>query len=87
MENVIYLVPVFGLIALFYCYIKSRWVISQDAGNEKMTEIAKHIADGAMAFLKAEYKILAYYVILAVLFLMYMGYSGENSSQIGRAHV
>ena len=82
MENVIYLVPVFGLIALFYCYIKSRWVISQDAGNEKMTEIAKHIADGAMAFLKAEYKILAYYVILAVLFLLYIGYSGENSSPL-----
>ncbi len=82
MENVIYLVPVFGLVALFYCYIKAKWVVRQDAGDEKMTEIAKHIADGAMAFLKAEYKILAYYVILAVLFLMYIGYSGENSSPL-----
>jgi len=82
MENVIYVVPVFGLIALFYCWMKSRWVIKQDAGNEKMSSIAQHIADGAMAFLKAEYKVLSYYVILAVLFLIYIGYSGDNSSPL-----
>ncbi|GAA0551738.1 sodium-translocating pyrophosphatase [Chitinophaga japonensis] len=44
-----------------------------------MTEIAKHIAEGAMAFLKAEYKILTYFVIIAALLLGYMGASHENS--------
>ena len=82
MENVIYVVPVFGLIALFYCWMKSRWVIKQDAGNEKMSTIAKYIAEGAMAFLKAEYKVLSYYVVLAVIFLVYIGYTGDNSSPL-----
>ncbi|MCK7553916.1 sodium-translocating pyrophosphatase [Chitinophaga sedimenti] len=44
-----------------------------------MTDIAKHIADGAMAFLKAEYKILTYFVIIAALLLGYMGASHANS--------
>jgi K(+)-stimulated pyrophosphate-energized sodium pump len=45
--------------------ILSSWVTKQDAGDAKMTGIAKNIADGAMAFLKAEYRILAIYVVLA----------------------
>lgn len=44
-----------------------------------MTEIARHIADGAMAFLKAEYKVLFYFVIIASIFLFYLGYTGEKS--------
>ncbi|MGX5820580.1 sodium-translocating pyrophosphatase [Chitinophaga lutea] len=77
--NIVYIVPLFGLIALLYTAIQSAWVSRQDSGNEKMTEIAKHIAEGAMAFLKAEYKILTYFVIIAALLLGYMGYSHENS--------
>lgn len=44
-----------------------------------MTEIARHIADGAMAFLKAEYKVLFYFVVIASIFLFYLGYTGEKS--------
>jgi K(+)-stimulated pyrophosphate-energized sodium pump len=65
MENLIYILPVFGLVALAYMAILSSWVTKQDAGDAKMTGIAKNIADGAMAFLKAEYRILAVYVVLA----------------------
>jgi K(+)-stimulated pyrophosphate-energized sodium pump len=65
MENLIYILPVFGLVALAYMAILSSWVTKQDAGDAKMTGIAKNIADGAMAFLKAEYRILAIYVVLA----------------------
>ncbi len=65
MENLIYILPVFGLVALAYMAILSSWVTKQDAGDAKMTGIAKNIADGAMAFLKAEYRILAIYVLLA----------------------
>jgi K(+)-stimulated pyrophosphate-energized sodium pump len=45
--------------------VLSSWVTKQDAGDAKMTGIAKNIADGAMAFLKAEYRILAIYVVVA----------------------
>ena len=65
MENLIYILPVFGLVALAYMAVLSSWVTKQDAGDAKMTGIAKNIADGAMAFLKAEYRILAIYVVLA----------------------
>jgi K(+)-stimulated pyrophosphate-energized sodium pump len=77
--NILYLVPAFGILALLYTMVKSAWVVRQDAGNDKMKEIAKHIADGAMAFLKAEYKILIYYVIIAALLLGYMGSQHANS--------
>ncbi len=77
--SIVYLVPCFGLIALLFTALRSSWVVRQDAGNERMTEIAKHIAEGAMAFLKAEYKILTYFVIIAALLLGYMGASHENS--------
>jgi len=79
MENIIYLIPAFGVIALFYTAIKSAWVSRQDAGDEKMSTIARYIAEGAMAFLKAEYKVLTYFVVIACLFLGYLGTVGENS--------
>ncbi|PUZ21762.1 sodium-translocating pyrophosphatase [Chitinophaga parva] len=77
--NIVYLVPFFGIIALLFTALRSAWVSRQDAGNERMTEIAKHIADGAMAFLKAEYRILIYFVIIAALLLGFMGASHPNS--------
>ncbi|PSL32165.1 sodium-translocating pyrophosphatase [Chitinophaga ginsengisoli] len=77
--NIVYLVPCFGLLALLFTAIRSSWVSRQEAGNEKMKEIAAHIAEGAMAFLKAEYKILAYFVIIASLLLAYMGATNHNS--------
>lgn len=65
MENLVYLLPVFGLIALAYMAYLSSWVSKQDSGDAKMSGIANHIAEGAMAFLKAEYRILAIYVLVA----------------------
>jgi K(+)-stimulated pyrophosphate-energized sodium pump len=65
MENLIYILPVFGLVALVYMAVLSSWVTKQDAGDAKMSGIAQNIAEGAMAFLKAEYRILAIYVVLA----------------------
>jgi K(+)-stimulated pyrophosphate-energized sodium pump len=75
-----YLVPAFGVLALLYTFIKSAWVTKQDAGSDRMKEIARYIAEGAMAFLKAEYKILTYFVIIAGLLLAFMGYSNPKSS-------
>ena len=65
MENLVYILPVFGLVALVYMAFLSSWVTKQDAGDAKMSGIANNIAEGAMAFLKAEYRILAIYVVLA----------------------
>lgn len=77
--NLFYLIPVFGVIALLYTFIQSNWVKKQDAGNEKMRTISGHIADGAMAFLKAEYKVLAYFVVIVAILLALLGFSNENS--------
>jgi len=79
MDKLIYLVPVLGVIGLLYTFIKFSWVSKQDAGNPRMQEIAKHIAEGAMAFLKAEWKILSYFVIIAAILLAVMGASNPHS--------
>lgn len=88
MNTLFYLVPVFGVVALLYTFIQSSWVSKQPAGNERMKEISGHIADGAMAFLNAEYKILTYFVIIVAILLGVMGMSNENSHwSIGVAFV
>ena len=79
MDKLIYLVPVMGAIGLLYTFIKFAWVSKQDAGNERMQEISKYIAEGAMAFLKAEWKVLFYFVVLAAILLAFMGYSNPHS--------
>ncbi len=73
------LVPLLGLVALVYTFLQSRWVSKQDAGNEKMRLISGHIADGAMAFLKAEYRVMGYFVIIVAVLLALMGLSNEKS--------
>ncbi len=78
MMTLFYLVPAFGILALLYTFVKSSWVTKQEAGNDRMKEIAQYIAEGAMAFLKAEYKVLAYFVVIAGLLLAVMGYSSSN---------
>jgi K(+)-stimulated pyrophosphate-energized sodium pump len=88
MDSLFYLIPAFGALALAYTFIMGSWVSKQSAGNDRMKEISGHIANGAMAFLKAEYKILAYFVILASLLLAWLGSSHENSHwSIGIAFV
>jgi K(+)-stimulated pyrophosphate-energized sodium pump len=82
MENLIYLIPTAGVIALLYTFIKSAWVSKQDVGTEKMAKIAGHIAEGAMAFLRAEYKVLAIFVIAVAILLGFQGANTENSSPL-----
>ncbi len=79
MNNLFYLVPIFGVIALIYTFIQSAWVTKQPSGDNRMKEIAGYIADGAMAFLKAEYKVMGYFVVIAALLLGVMGYADKNS--------
>lgn len=64
-----YLVPLAGVIGLLYTFFKSSWVSKQDVGTKKMSDISSHIAKGAMAFLKAEYKVLAVFVAVVAIIL------------------
>ena len=70
MNNLLlYFVPIAGVLALIYTALKSSWVSKQDVGTKKMAEISQHIQRGAMAFLKAEYKVLAIFVICVAVIL------------------
>ena len=62
-------IPFMGIIALAYTFWKSSWVSSQEVGGDKMARIAENISDGAMAFLKAEYRVLAIFVIVVAILL------------------
>ena len=75
----VYLVPAMGLIGLLYTLWKFFWVSKQDAGTDRMKEISTYIAEGAMAFLKAEWKILTYFGIIVALLLGYMGATNKES--------
>jgi K(+)-stimulated pyrophosphate-energized sodium pump len=79
MNSLFYLVPCFGVVALLYTMFQGAWVSKQPSGNGRMKEISTYIANGAMAFLKAEYKILTYFVIIAAVLLGVMGSSNANS--------
>ena len=76
------IIPFFGILALLYTFWKTSWINKQDAGTEKMQKIAQHISEGAMAFLKAEYKVLAMFVLFVALLLAYSGLNAENSSPL-----
>ncbi len=80
MELMINYLPLFGVLALVFVLVKNAWVSKQDGGNEKMAAIAKHIADGAMSFLKAEYKILSIFVVAVAILLYFKGSSEEGSN-------
>src|SRR5882672_7809347 len=70
---VIYLAPALGILGLLVMAFKSAWVSKQDAGDAKMQELAGYIADGAMAFLKAEWKVLSIFVLFTAALLAYSG--------------
>jgi len=61
----IYVPIVMALIGLLFMFAKRAWVLKQDAGDGKMKEISDYIYEGALAFLKAEYRLLAVFVLLA----------------------
>jgi K(+)-stimulated pyrophosphate-energized sodium pump len=74
-----YAVPAMGVVGLLYTLLKFNWVSKQDAGNDRMKEISTYIAEGAMAFLKAEWKILAYFVVIVSLLLGFMATKNAES--------
>ena len=79
-NTIIYLIPVAGLLALLFTYIRTQWVTKQEVGTEKMQRISDNIAKGAMAFLKAEYRVLSVFVIVVAVLLGLQGANSANSS-------
>ena len=82
MDNqlLLYAVPFSGVIALLYALFKAGWVSKQDTGTEDMATIAGHIADGAVAFLKREYKVLVIFVICVAVLLGFANTGRTDSS-------
>lgn len=79
-NNLIYIIPILGLLGILVMIWKSVWVSKQPTGDENMNRLAGYIADGAMAFLKAEWKVLSYFAIIAAILLGYSGTLVETSS-------
>ncbi|MFN4882144.1 MAG: sodium-translocating pyrophosphatase [Bacteroidota bacterium] len=82
MTNLIYAVPAVGILAIVYMIIRSSWINKQDAGDERMRTIAGYIAQGAMSFLKAEYRILSIFVVVASVLLFFLSYNNPHSSPL-----
>ena len=82
MHSIVYLIPAFGIVALIFMAIRSAWVSKQSTGDANMQELASHIARGAMAFLRAEWKVLGYFAVIAAIVLAWSGTLVETSSWI-----
>ena len=79
MENLLYVVPLLGIVGLVYMFVLRSWVVKQDTGTEKMSKLASYVKEGAMAFLNAEYRILAVFVVIAGILLGIISSVVENT--------
>ena len=82
MNNLLYLTVCSGIVAMLFAFWKTTWINKQDQGTEKMERIGKDISDGAMAFLKAEYRVLSIFVAVVALLLGFANYGNPNSSSL-----
>jgi K(+)-stimulated pyrophosphate-energized sodium pump len=81
-STILYLIPVLGILGLAVMAYKSHWVRKQPTGEENMVELAGYIAEGAMAFLKAEWKILGIFAAIAAAILAWSGTLVATSSPV-----
>ncbi len=86
-QNLLYMVTLCGVAGMLFTFWKSSWVAAQDPGDAKMRKIAGHIAEGAMAFLKAEYKILVVFVACVSVLLALTSPADTSSPMVGVAFV
>ena len=70
MDNLYYVLGA-GVLAMVYAFWKTGWINKQDEGSDRMKQIGASIADGAMAFLKAEYRVLAIFVVIVACLLAF----------------
>ena len=77
-QTLLYAVPVTGVLALIYAFMRSNWINSQDMGTDTMKKIAGYIRDGAMAFLSREYRVLAIFVVVVAALLAFANAGREG---------
>ena len=82
METTYILIIGSGLIAMVFAGWKTRWISSKDEGTDRMKLIGSNIADGAMAFLKAEYRVLSIFVLVVAILLGFANSQQNNSSAL-----
>ena len=82
MPNWIYIIPALGIVALIFAFVKAKWVSRLDPGTERMVEISGYVRDGAMAFLKREYRVLAIFVLVVAVLLAIANWNSPDSSPI-----
>ena len=82
MDSNLYFVIVAGLISMAFSFWRTNWISNQDQGNDRMRSIGESISEGAMAFLKAEYKVLTLFVVLIAILLGFFNFNSENSSSL-----
>jgi len=89
MSNATFALLIIGvsLVSLIFAFIRSRWISKQDPGNDQMQRIAKYIAEGALSFLKAEYKVLSVFVVIVAVLLAITANSETSHAVIGLAFV
>ena len=80
-SNLMYVIGA-GALAMIYAFWKSSWIEKQDEGTDRMKSIGKSIADGAMAFLKAEYRVLAIFVVAVAILLGFANNGRADSSAL-----
>ena len=80
--QIVWLCSAVGVLALLFALIKTRWVYKQDVGTDVMAEISDHIREGAMAFLRREYRVLAIFVLVVAVLLAFANWSSSDSSPI-----
>ena len=71
-----------GMLAMLYSFWKTDWINKQDQGTEKMERIGSNIADGAMSFLKAEYRVLAVFIVVVAALLGFANVGNSESSAL-----
>lgn len=82
MNSITYLLPIVALLGLLFAFFKSKWILKQDPGNERMREISTYIQEGAMAFLRREYRVLTFFALVVAVLLAISGWQEENSSPL-----
>ena len=82
MDSSLYFVIAAGLLAMVFSFWKTNWISNQDQGTDRMRSIGQSISEGAMAFLRAEYRVLTIFVVLIATLLGFFNYNSENSSSL-----
>ncbi|MCX8056125.1 MAG: sodium-translocating pyrophosphatase [Ignavibacteria bacterium] len=82
MNSLLYLLPIVAILGLLFAFLKSKWILKQEPGNQTMQEISSYIQEGAMAFLRREYKVLTFFAIVVAILLAISGWQEENSSPL-----